>query len=59
MKQIHWINPASLMFGSDLPSTRAKTPFNEDDIDLIKDSFDEADLGSIFYQNAQRWYAGD
>lgn len=59
MTQIHAINPASLMFGSDLPSTRATFPFSENDIDLIVNSFDELDLVSIFYQNAQRWYAGE
>jgi predicted TIM-barrel fold metal-dependent hydrolase len=56
MKQIHGINPKALMFGSDLPSTRAATPFSEADIDLIRDSFDEADLDSIFYSNAKSWY---
>jgi predicted TIM-barrel fold metal-dependent hydrolase len=56
MKQIHAINPGALMFGSDLPSTRATTPFSEADIDLISNSFDETDLDSIFYSNAKSWY---
>ena len=29
------------MFGTDLPSTRAKRPFSEQDIELIQKHFDE------------------
>ena len=36
MKEIYAINPDALMFGTDLPSTRAKRPFEFSDIDLIK-----------------------
>lgn len=52
MKQIHKINPNALMFGTDLPSTRAKIPFSEIDIKRIKDNFDEHDQELIFYKNA-------
>ncbi|MBK3495013.1 amidohydrolase family protein [Viridibacillus sp. YIM B01967] len=43
MKAIHDINPEALMFGTDLPSTRAKRPFNIKDIHVILDQFDEKD----------------
>lgn len=57
MKQIHSINPNALMFGTDLPSTRAKTPFSDQDIKLIQDNFDESAQQKILYSNAKKWYA--
>lgn len=56
MKTIYQINPKALMFGTDLPSTRAKIPFSEKDVQLIKDSFSTEELENIFYQNAKDWY---
>ena len=43
------------MFGTDLPSTRAKRPFNKSDIELIK-TFSEEEQQKIFYKNAMRFY---
>ncbi len=57
MKRIHSINPNSLMFGTDLPSTRAKRPFTFDHLKLIKDSFSESEQKKILYENAIKWYA--
>ncbi len=56
MKQIHRINPNALMFGTDVPSTRAKVPFSENHISLIRDNFNQNDQKRIFYQNALEWY---
>ncbi|MGE6516530.1 amidohydrolase family protein [Lysinibacillus sphaericus] len=56
MKEIYAINPDALMFGTDLPSTRAKRPFQFSDIDLIEHHFDEQAAAKILYQNAQNWY---
>lgn len=53
MKQIHGINPKALMFGTDLPSTRAPVPFHRSDVKLITDHFDETQSSRILYQNAQ------
>ena len=39
MRELMDINPDVLMFGTDLPSTRAKRPFNKSDIELIKTFF--------------------
>lgn len=56
MKTIYKINPKALIFGTDLPSTRANIPFSEKDIELIRENFpDEAQI-RIFYQNAYEWY---
>lgn len=57
MKQIHQINPKALMFGTDLPSTRAKTPFSKADINRIQDHFSEEDQNCIFFDNANNWYS--
>lgn len=56
MKKIHSINPDSLMFGTDLPSTRAKEPFKYDHLKRLKDSFSEDEQKKILYQNANDWY---
>ncbi|MDQ0160638.1 amidohydrolase family protein [Alkalibacillus salilacus] len=56
LKAIYKVNPDSLMFGTDLPSTRAKRPFEYADIELIQRSFDERATEKIFYTNAFEWY---
>ncbi len=56
MKKIYSINPNSLMFGTDLPSTRAKVPFTVKDLKLIKDNFSENEQKRIFSKNAIEWY---
>ena len=44
------------MFGTDLPSTRAKRPFEYGDIELIQQLFDEQATDKILYTNALKWY---
>ena len=56
MQKIHKINPKALMFGSDLPSTRAVRPFSSSDINLIKDNFSKEDLDLILKTNARQFY---
>lgn len=56
MKVINNINPEALMFGTDLPSTRAKIPFSDKDVQLIVDNFSETETEHIFYKNAVNWY---
>ncbi|MGJ7029929.1 amidohydrolase family protein [Niabella hirudinis] len=56
MKTICRINPSALMFGTDLPSTRAKTPFSDRDVRLVADHFSTEELENIFYKNASEWY---
>ncbi len=48
MKAIYSINPDALMFGNDLPSTRAKMPFQYSDIELIKSEFEEEAIKKFF-----------
>jgi len=57
MKTIYQINPEALMFGTVLPSTRAKVPFSDRDVQLVKDNFSADELENIFYKNALAWYS--
>lgn len=56
LQKIYETNPDALMFGTDLPSTRAKRPFHETDISLIQELFDEKASNKILYENALQWY---
>ncbi|WP_431026778.1 amidohydrolase family protein [Lysinibacillus sp. LZ02] len=56
LKSIYEMNPDALMFGTDLPSTRAKRPFEYADIELIQQLFDEQATDKILYSNAVKWY---
>ena len=56
LKKIYKINPGALMFGTDLPSTRAKIKFSIKDICLIKDNFSAEAQANIFFKNALAWY---
>ncbi|GAA3626728.1 amidohydrolase family protein [Flavivirga jejuensis] len=56
MKKIYSINPRSLMFGTDLPSTRAQIPFTMKDVELIKNNFTEPEQQNLFYKNSLEWY---
>ncbi|MFJ5767280.1 2-pyrone-4,6-dicarboxylate hydrolase [Lysinibacillus sp. NPDC093210] len=49
-------NPSSLMFGSDLPSTRAKERFSYNDIQLIKETVGREAQDKIFFENGENWY---
>jgi predicted TIM-barrel fold metal-dependent hydrolase len=56
IKKIYEIDPNCLMFGTDLPSTRAKAAFSNKDINLIKDNFNKEEQEKIFFRNAEKWY---
>lgn len=56
LKSIYDVNPDALMFGTDLPSTRAKRHFDYGDIELIQQLFDVQAIDKILYENAFNWY---
>lgn len=58
LKSIYDVNPDALMFGTDLPSTRAKRPFEYADIEMIMELFDKIAIDKIMYFNAWNWYFG-
>lgn len=49
-------NPECLMFGTDLPSQRAKRPFLPSDIDLIRETLDPSLWDKVFRDNALAFY---
>ena len=56
IRQIMAVDPAALMFGTDLPSTRARRPFSDDDIDLLVAEVGEDDVEAVLRTNAERFY---
>lgn len=56
LKNIYAANPDVLMFGSDMPSTRAERPFKDSDISLIVESLGDMAAEKVLYQNAIDFY---
>lgn len=56
LKYKYETNPDAPMFGTDLPSTRAKRPFENRDIEFYQQLFDEQAADKILYMNAFKWY---
>lgn len=59
LKEIAKVNPDALMFGTDLPSTRAPRPFLDEDVNIILDTFDSELSSKILYKNALHFYQQD
>jgi predicted TIM-barrel fold metal-dependent hydrolase len=56
LRTLYGINPKALMFGSDLPSTRAARPFSDNDFSLVIDTLGEDAARHVFYDNAKDFY---
>ncbi|WP_211654701.1 amidohydrolase family protein [Planococcus alpniumensis] len=56
VRAIHDINPEALLFGTDLPSTRAKTPFQASDVTVIQETLGDIEAEKVLYENALKWY---
>jgi predicted TIM-barrel fold metal-dependent hydrolase len=56
IKALSSANPECLMFGSDLPSQRARRPFEPADMDLIRTAIDPQLERKVFYENALAFY---
>jgi predicted TIM-barrel fold metal-dependent hydrolase len=56
IKALMAANPDCLMFGSDLPSQRARRPFEPADIDLIRAAIDPALERKVFFETAAAFY---
>ncbi len=56
LKDIYRANPAALMFGSDLPSTRASKPYSDSDFLLVEETLGETAAKRIFSENAIEFY---
>jgi predicted TIM-barrel fold metal-dependent hydrolase len=55
LREIHKENPEALMFGTDLPSTRARVPFQQADLELVADILAD-DAGLALHDNGARFY---
>ena len=56
IKDIMSINPSALVFGSDLPSTRAPAPYSDHDLFTVIDTIGEDMARQVFYDNAIKLY---
>ncbi|RUQ97320.1 amidohydrolase family protein [Legionella septentrionalis] len=56
LTEIAAIDPAALLFGTDLPSTRAARPFAERDIHLIRKALGDELAEKVLYTNAVCFY---
>lgn len=56
IKDIVSINPNALMFGTDLPSTRATRPYRDTDFLAVAEQLDEQTAQKVFYDNAINLY---
>ena len=59
LKDIHAANPNALMFGTDLPSTRAPRTFENNDIDIVVNALGETGAQKALWQNARDFYRLD
>lgn len=56
LRQIAAVDPGALLFGSDLPSTRAPRPFRPEDVALLRDALEPAAAQAALYDNAVALY---
>lgn len=56
LKELYAANPKALMFGTDLPSTRAPRPYLDSDYDLVVTALGEEKAADVFYKNAIEFY---
>lgn len=56
LQDLYSANPASLMFGTDLPSTRAPIPYSNEDFLLVADALGEVGARGVLSRNAIDFY---
>lgn len=56
LRGVHSVDPSALMFGTDLPSTRARRPFDDHDVDLILETLGESEANRVLWGNASAFY---
>ncbi len=57
LRSIYQLSPGALMFGTDLPSTRALRPFSLRDAELVVETLGEEGARRVFYSNAMKFYS--
>ncbi len=58
IRAIMAVDPTALMIGTDLPSTRARRPFHDEDLELVERALDAAYVADVFWNNAASFYLG-
>lgn len=56
LQDLYSANPNSLIFGTDLPSTRAPIPYSDEDFLLVIDALGQKGAENVFSQNACNFY---
>jgi len=56
LRELHAANPQALMFGTDLPSTRAPRPYADSDFLLAAETLGDEAARAVFYDNAAEFY---
>jgi predicted TIM-barrel fold metal-dependent hydrolase len=56
LKELYAANPKALMFGTDLPSTRAPRPYLDSDYTLVLETLGAEKAANVFYRNAIDFY---
>jgi predicted TIM-barrel fold metal-dependent hydrolase len=56
LRALYAANPQSLMFGTDLPSTRAPRPYADSDFLLVVETLGEEAARAVLYGNAAGFY---
>lgn len=56
IREIMDIDPTALMVGTDLPSTRAEQPFEDADLELLRDTIGPDHVDAVFRRNAEAFY---
>ena len=56
LADLYAANPRALMFGTDLPSTRAPRPYQDEDYHLVMETLGEEKAANVFYRNAIEFY---
>lgn len=58
MRAILDVDSTALMVGTDLPSTRARRPFQDEDFDPTKQTLSPEEVSAVFWDNAAKFYLG-
>ena len=56
LRQLYRENPDGLMFGTDLPGTRAPRPYDHTDYQVIVDALGSEGARKVFFENGMRFY---
>lgn len=56
LQELYAANPDALMFGTDLPSTRAPRPYTDEDLTLVIEALGEQKAQKVLHENAVAFY---